>query len=145
MLGLGMAWNLPLEFKYFSAKTKQIERSGTMNVCIMGRATWDSMDPKYRPLKGRFTVVLSRNAAGARQASQIPDEVPVLPSIEHALHWCLSPDRSASIGKIWILGGVSLYNQGMRVSFYLFFLFFWHFLMTSHLDATMSRNLSYSH
>ncbi|KAF9350275.1 hypothetical protein BGX26_011535 [Mortierella sp. AD094] len=32
-----------------------------VNACIMGRRTWESIPPKFRPLNSRFNVIVSRN------------------------------------------------------------------------------------
>lgn len=112
-----LPWNLPLEFRQFVNKTKEVVREGTINVCIIGRKSWDSTPPQFLPFKGRLTIVLSRNPVAARKASNVPDDVPIVSSLSDALYWCMAPERAARIGKIWILGGVQLYNEGMKVSF----------------------------
>jgi dihydrofolate reductase len=36
-------------------------RDGQVNAVLIGRATWESIPPKFRPLPGRVNCVLSRN------------------------------------------------------------------------------------
>jgi hypothetical protein len=42
-----------------------------------------------------------------RTSLKIEDDIPIVPSIAHALHWLASPDRLAKVGKIFILGGAA--------------------------------------
>lgn len=34
---------------------------GSMNAVVMGRATWESIPKKFRPLPKRLNIVISRN------------------------------------------------------------------------------------
>ena len=66
---------------------------------IMGRKTWDSLPPKFRPLPGRLNIVVTRQAdwqaEGALRAG----------SIEGAMRLCGdAPD-------VWIMGGAEIYRQ----------------------------------
>lgn len=72
-LGIGMngtmPWKLPADMAYFKQLTTATADRRKMNAVIMGRKTWESIPTKFRPLKGRFNVVLSRSAASHASAS----------------------------------------------------------------------------
>lgn len=57
-----LPWRLPLEMAYFARVTSNAAE-GKKNAVVMGRKTWESIPPKYRPLKDRVNVVISRNQA----------------------------------------------------------------------------------
>ncbi len=73
-------------------------RQSTMGCpVVMGRKTWDSLPPRFRPLPGRRNVVVSRNAAlrldGAETAA----------SLDEALALVQGAPR------IFVIGGAALY------------------------------------
>lgn len=39
-------------------------QEGQENAVLMGRKTWDGIPDKFRPLKGRRNLVVSRNVEG---------------------------------------------------------------------------------
>jgi dihydrofolate reductase len=55
-----LPWKLSREMAYFAKVTREGgPRSSSPNAVIMGRKTWESIKPQYRPLKGRLNVVIS--------------------------------------------------------------------------------------
>lgn len=48
-----LPWHVPEDLKRFSQLTKG-------NTVLMGRATFDSLPAKFKPLPGRLNVVISR-------------------------------------------------------------------------------------
>ena len=57
-----MPWRLSNELKFFAKVTStKLETQEDPNVVIMGRKVWDSIPQKFRPLRNRQNVVLSRN------------------------------------------------------------------------------------
>ena len=58
-----LPWRLSKEMAYFAKVTKAVANTGAMNAVIMGRKSWESIPPKYRPLAGRVNVVVSRQSA----------------------------------------------------------------------------------
>lgn len=44
--------------------SKECPKLDQLNCCIMGRKTWDSIPQKFRPLKDRINIVLSRTYDG---------------------------------------------------------------------------------
>ena len=88
-----MPWHLPEDLAHFKKLTLG-------HPVIMGRKTWDSLPPKFRPLPGRQNVVITRQpdwqALGAQTAGSLQD----------ALVLC----KAAS--EVWIIGGAQIYAQG---------------------------------
>lgn len=69
--GLGtngqLPWKLPKEMAHFRKATNATGKCGkdattAINAVIMGRKTWESIPTKFRPLKGRINIVISRSA-----------------------------------------------------------------------------------
>ena len=87
-----MPWHLPEDLAHF----KQLTLGSPV---IMGRKTWDSLPPKFRPLPGRTNVVITRQAdwqaAGALTAGSLQD----------ALAHCQNSAEA------WIIGGAQIYAQ----------------------------------
>ena len=87
-----MPWHLPEDLAHFKKLTLGCP-------VIMGRKTWDSIPPKFRPLPGRTNVVITRqadwHAEGASNAG--------------SLHAALALCQSAS--DVWIIGGAQIYAQ----------------------------------
>lgn len=85
-----LPWHLPEDLAHFKATTMG-------QPVIMGRKTWDSLPPKFRPLPGRMNIVVTRqpnwHSAGAQ----------VVHSIEEALALCQEGSSP------WVIGGAQLY------------------------------------
>ena len=57
-----LPWRLPLEMAYFARVTSHAP-DGVPNAVIMGRKTWESIPKKFKPLKDRVNVVVSRDSS----------------------------------------------------------------------------------
>ena len=85
----GLPWSLPEDLARFRRLT-----AGA--VVVMGRATWQSLPPGYRPLPDRENVVLSRRGLDAPGATVVPDLAAALAVVG---------GRSA-----WVVGGAQVYE-----------------------------------
>jgi dihydrofolate reductase len=65
----GMPWHVPEDLAHF----KQLTLGDTV---IMGRKTWDALDPRFRPLPGRRNLVLTRDPEWAALGAEVVQEVP---------------------------------------------------------------------
>src|SRR5574343_1858779 len=87
-----MPWHLPEDLAHFKRVTLG-------QPVIMGRKTWDSLPPKFRPLPGRKNIVVTRQAdwqaEGALRAG----------SIDQARRLC------GEAPEAWIMGGADIYRQ----------------------------------
>lgn len=63
----GLPWKLKGEMAYFRNVTSAVpdSDSGKKNAVIMGRKTWTSIPPKFRPLKGRVNIVISASQSAS--------------------------------------------------------------------------------
>lgn len=87
-------WRLPEDMAHL--------RQCTMgHPVIMGRRTWDSLPPKFRPLPGRKNIVVTRqpdwSGTGAAKAG----------TLEEALALC------NGAAEAWVIGGAEIYRQAL--------------------------------
>ena len=77
-------------------------RAATMgHAVIMGRRTWQSLPPRFRPLPGRRNIVLSRDPAFAAAGAD------VMPSLSAALAALHDAPRA------FVIGGADVYAQAL--------------------------------
>jgi len=92
-----MPWHLPEDLAHFKRLTQGWP-------VIMGRKTWDSLPPRFRPLPGRANIVITRQsdwrAAGAQTAASLAD----------ALAQC------GPSAEVWVIGGAQIYAQALPLA-----------------------------
>ena len=88
--GEQMPWHVPEDLKHF----KDVTMGAPV---IMGRKTWESLNPKFRPLPGRENIVLSSREPGAwsEGATVVGD---------------LGAALDATLDDAWIIGGAQVYE-----------------------------------
>lgn len=87
-------WHLPEDMAHFKQQTAGAP-------VVMGRKTWDSLPPRFRPLPGRRNIVVTRQAdwqaEGAQAVGSLPD----------ALSLCTPSDSP----EVWVIGGAQIYAE----------------------------------
>lgn len=93
-------WHLPADLKFFKDMTMG-------HACVMGRKTWDSIPKNYRPLPGRYNVVVTRNHSDFEFPEGSFDKVAACVDVETAIQHAkqFSPG-----GEVFITGGAQIYN-----------------------------------
>ena len=90
--GGDMPWRLPEDLAHF----KQLTLGAPV---VMGRRTWESLPPRFRPLEGRRNIVVSR------RADFVADGAEVAASAADALQLVEAEPVT------WITGGATLYGE----------------------------------
>ena len=86
-----------------------------MNAVVMGRKTWNSIPTKYRPLKGRHNVVLTRDPTQFKETltTTSNDNVLVANGLQDAWRQ-LAMLKDDELGEIFIIGGSELYERSIK-------------------------------
>lgn len=89
-----LPWHLPEDMAHF----KQLTQGCPV---VMGRKTWDSLPPRFRPLPGRTNIVVTRQsdweAQGARRAASLDDALAQCPAGQ----------------TVWVIGGAQIYAEAL--------------------------------
>lgn len=94
--------------------TIQVE-APAMNAVIMGRKTWDSIPPKFRPLKGRLNIVISRSfSSPSEEPASLETEPVKASSLEQAVAYVKSKGTS-HVGRIFVIGGAQIYAAALEM------------------------------
>ena len=89
-----MPWHLPEDMAHFKQQTAGAP-------VIMGRKTWDSLPPRFRPLPGRRNIVITR------QPDLQVDGAERVSSLQAAVAVC---ERDAA-PEAWVIGGAQIYAE----------------------------------
>lgn len=96
-----MPWKLPEDMKRFKELT-------VSHPVIMGRKTWESLNPRFRPLPNRDNIVVSGNrdyeAVGAVVVDSVQDALDL--ARQEAI-----PDDGLDRSEIWVIGGAQLFEE----------------------------------
>ena len=100
-----LPWHLPEDLAHFKRTTLGCP-------VIMGRKTWDSIPPKFRPLPGRTNVVITRQADW-REDGVIPANN-LLEALSICEHMSIILDPSPE--QVWVIGGAQIYAQALPLA-----------------------------
>lgn len=89
-----LIWNIPADMAHFKALTAG-------HTVIMGRKTWESLPPRFRPLPGRRNIVISRQADYEASGAEVAT------SLEDALKLAASDETA------FVIGGEQIYRLAM--------------------------------
>jgi dihydrofolate reductase len=94
-----MPWHLPEDLAHF----KQLTQG---NPVVMGRKTWDSLPPRFRPLPGRTNIVVTRqdnwSEIGAQRASSLREALQIA--------------EQSNPATVWVIGGAQIYAQALPLA-----------------------------
>ena len=89
-----LPWRLPEDLAHFKRTTMGAP-------VIMGRKTWDSLPPRFRPLPGRRNIVITRDAtwqaAGAERAGSLDEALAI----------------GAGADTVWVTGGAEVFRLAL--------------------------------
>ncbi|MHC5904307.1 dihydrofolate reductase [Streptomyces sp. S6] len=86
-------WRIPEDMAHFKATTLG-------HPVVMGRRTWDSVPPRFRPLPGRRNIVITRDPSwtsdGADRVGSVPEALQVAGD------------------EVWVIGGGEIYLSALE-------------------------------
>ena len=127
-LGIGrngsLPWKLPGDMAYFKDITSKTADGDKKNAVIMGRNTWESIPAKFRPLKNRVNVVLSRrqsdenDSSSANGNARTASESDVLRcnSLASAMSLLTGAEFKDQLEHIFVIGGGQVYKEAIEAS-----------------------------
>ncbi|KAL1643934.1 hypothetical protein SLS58_004609 [Diplodia intermedia] len=152
-LGIGKNGSLPWpqlkkEMGYFARVTKRVvvdavpastttttttTATSTIrrNAVVMGRKTWESIPPRFRPLRDRVNVVVSRDPARIPGIPPAPPTAVNAPAAEEESDPAIAPVAASSLpdaleklgllqkrgalGRVFVIGGAQLYEAALKL------------------------------
>ncbi|MCE0540274.1 dihydrofolate reductase [Kineosporia rhizophila] len=92
---IGRAGDIPWHVPEDQANFRRLTRGNTV---LMGRATWDSLPERFRPLPDRRNVVLTRDQNWSAEGAVVAH------TPQQALHAADTPE-------VWVIGGGAVYAE----------------------------------
>jgi len=79
----------------------------TQNAVIMGRKTWESIPPRFRPLKDRQNIIITRSSDDSGFESGIKAS-----SFESAIE--ILEEKGGKANKAFVIGGAQIYKAALE-------------------------------
>ncbi len=97
----GLPWHLPQDLAHFKRQTAGAP-------VMMGRKTWDSLPPRFKPLPGRTNIVVTRQRDWNSQGAMAVD----------SLEWgcALCAGMAPTPNELWVIGGAQLFAAAMPLA-----------------------------
>jgi dihydrofolate reductase len=92
-----LLWNIPEDMAHFRALTQG-------HTVLMGRKTWESLPPRFRPLPGRRNIVISRQTDYSAPGAELAH------SLEAGIALASTDER------VFVIGGAEIYEQAMALA-----------------------------
>jgi len=92
-------WRISDDFLHFKNHTMG-------HPCLMGRITYESIPPNFRPLPGRENIILTSNK------NYHPEETTVFSSMEKAVSYVNQNKETLA----YITGGAAVYKMGLEIA-----------------------------
>ncbi|KAE9420309.1 hypothetical protein Angca_005870, partial [Angiostrongylus cantonensis] len=105
-------WNLKKDMKHFVERTSNTKDPTKVNAVVMGRRCWESIPEKFRPLKNRLNVVISRTLPEHRDESLI-----ISNNFDEIMKELLCGQLSANVERVWNIGGGEIYKLALEKGF----------------------------
>ena len=93
----GIPWRLPEDLAHFKELTLG-------HPVVMGRRTWESLPPRFRPLEGRRNIVVTRSPEFEAEGAEVA----------HSLDAALALAAGAPL--VWVIGGGELYRAALPLA-----------------------------
>ena len=100
-----LPWKLICDMEYFKKITRNCVDKNKKNAVIMGRKTWESIPIKFRPLKDRINIVISRLNPECTGADLVTN------NIDLAINYLNEFDN---VENIFVIGGSQIYDIFMK-------------------------------
>nr|XP_023030198.1 dihydrofolate reductase [Leptinotarsa decemlineata] len=117
-MGIGkdnnLPWKLKSEMEHFRRITSKTKDPHKKNVVIMGRKTWDSIPPKYRPMRNRINFVLSRSDLDLRSYEASYS----FKNLEECIKKLEDEDFKKLYENAWVIGGSRIYAEAMKSEYF---------------------------
>lgn len=92
-----LPWHLPEDMRHFRTLTQG-------HPVVMGRKTWESLPPAFRPLPGRYNLVLTR---------QIPTDPTAFAGAQTAASLPIALEHLSAESQVFVIGGAEIYQQAI--------------------------------
>lgn len=126
-LGIGLRGSLPWpplksDLQFFARVTKRPPPSTAdeddheepiRNAVIMGRKTFDSIPPKFRPLKDRINIVITRSPSRLESSTGQSGGGDVIAASSIADGLNKLQYQTQTLGRVFVIGGAEIYKQAI--------------------------------